>query len=57
MVPVRLAVMRPIAPAETERLRQQVSFEFNCVELWKNRTWPCCRLPLGAGALGLRTYV
>ncbi|UCG09824.1 MAG: DegV family protein [Dehalococcoidia bacterium] len=54
--PVHIAVMHAYASDEAERLRQRVSAEFNCVELWLTELSPIIGYACGTGALGLAYY-
>ena len=54
--PAHIAVMHAYAPAEAERLRQRVSAELNCVELWLTELSPIIGYACGTGALGLAYY-
>jgi fatty acid-binding protein DegV len=54
--PARVAVMHAYAPDEAEKLRQRVSAEFNCVELWLTELSPIIGYACGTGTLGLAYY-
>ncbi len=54
--PVHVAVMHAYVPEEAEILREQVSTEFNCVELWVTELSPVMGYATGTGTLGLAFY-
>jgi len=54
--PVHVAVMHAYAPDEAEKLKEQVSAEFNCVELWLTEFSPIMGYACGTGTLGLAFY-
>jgi DegV family protein with EDD domain len=54
--PVHVAVMHADIPEEGERLKQQVSAEFNCVELFLTEFSPIIGYSTGRGVLGLAFY-
>jgi DegV family protein with EDD domain len=54
--PVHVAVMHAYAPAEAEKLRERVSAEFNCAELWVTEFSPVMGYATGTGTLGLAFY-
>ena len=54
--PAHIAVMHAYAPDEAERLRQRVSAELNCAELWLTELSPIIGYACGTGALGLAYY-
>jgi len=54
--PVHVAVMHVYAQDEAERLKEKVSSEFNCVELWLTEFSPLMGYACGTGTLGLAFY-
>jgi DegV family protein with EDD domain len=54
--PVHVAVMHAYVPEEAEILRQQISREFNCVELWITEFSPVMGYATGTGTLGFAFY-
>ncbi len=54
--PVHVAVMHAYAPDEAERLKERVSAEFNCAELWLAEFSPLMGYATGTGTLGLAFY-
>ena len=54
--PVHVAVMHAYAPDEAERLKERVSSEFNCAELWVTEFSPLMGYATGTGTLGLAFY-
>ena len=54
--PVHVAVMHAYAPDEGERLKERVSSEFNCAELWLTEFSPVMGYACGTGTLGLAFY-
>jgi DegV family protein with EDD domain len=54
--PVHVAVMHVYAPEEAEKLKERVSSEFNCVELWVTEFSPVMGYACGTGTLGLAFY-
>lgn len=54
--PVHVAVMHAYAPDEAERLKERVSSDFNCVELWLTEFSPVMGYACGTGTLGLAFY-
>ena len=54
--PVHVAVMHAYAPDEAERLKERVSSEFNCAELWLTEFSPLMGYTTGTGTLGLAFY-
>jgi len=53
---VHVAVMHAYAPDEGEKLKERVSAEFNCVELWLTEFSPIIGYACGTGAIGLAFY-
>ena len=53
---VHVAVMHAYAPEEAERLKERVSAEFNCVELWLTEFSPVMGYATGTGTLGFAFY-
>jgi len=54
--PVHVAVMHAYVPEEAEILREQISKEFNCVELWITEFSPVMGYATGTGTLGFAYY-
>jgi len=54
--PVHVAVMHAYAPDEAERLKERVSSEFNCSELWITEFSPIMGYACGTGTVGLAFY-
>ena len=54
--PVHVAVMHVYALDEAERLKERVSSEFNCAELWITEFSPVMGYACGTGTLGLAFY-
>ena len=54
--PVHVAVMHAYALDEAEKLREQISSEFNCQELWLSEFSPVMGYATGTGTLGLAFY-
>jgi DegV family protein with EDD domain len=54
--PVHMAVMHAYAPADAEKLKEIVSAEFNCVELWVTEFSPVMGYACGTGTLGVAFY-
>jgi len=54
--PVHVAVMHAYALDEAERLKERVSSEFNCAELWLTELSPIMGYACGTGTLGLAFY-
>jgi len=54
--PVHVAVMHAYALDEGERLKERVSSEFNCAELWLTEFSPVMGYACGTGTLGLAFY-
>jgi DegV family protein with EDD domain len=54
--PVHVAVMHAYAPEEAEKLKERVSSEFNCAELWVTEFSPLMGYACGTGTLGLSFY-
>ncbi|TET38331.1 MAG: DegV family protein [Dehalococcoidia bacterium] len=53
---VHVAVMHADALEEAERLKERVSSEFNCIELWLSEFSPIMGYATGPGLLGLAFY-
>jgi DegV family protein with EDD domain len=53
---VHVAVMHAYAPEEAERLKERVSAEFNCAELWLTEFSPVMGYATGTGTLGFAFY-
>ena len=54
--PVHVAVMHAYAPDEAEKLKERISSEFNCVELWLTEFSPLMGYSCGTGTLGIAFY-
>jgi DegV family protein with EDD domain len=54
--PVHVAVTHAYALDEAQKLRERVSAEFNCVELWISEFSPLLGYATGTGTLGLAFY-
>lgn len=54
--PVYAAVLHAYAPEEAEKLKQRVSREFDCRELWISEFSPIMGYACGTGTLGLAFY-
>ena len=54
--PVHVAVMHVYADDQAEILKERVSSEFNCAELWVTEFSPLMGYACGAGTLGLAFY-
>ena len=54
--PVHVAVIHAYALDEAERLKERVSSEFNCAELWLTEHSPIMGYACGTGTLGLAFY-
>jgi len=54
--PVHVAVMHAYVPDEAERLKERVSSEFNCAEIWVTEFSPVMGYATGTGTLGLAFY-
>lgn len=54
--PVHMAVMHAYAPDDAEKLKEIVSAEFNCVELWVTEFSPVMGYACGTGTLGVAFY-
>jgi DegV family protein with EDD domain len=54
--PVHVAVMHAFAPEEAEKLKERVSSEFNCSELFITEFSPVMGYATGTGTLGLAFY-
>ena len=55
-IPVHMAVMHTYALEEAQRLKERVSAEFNCAELWVTEFSPVMGYACGTGTLGLAFY-
>jgi DegV family protein with EDD domain len=53
---VHVVVMHAYAPEEAEKLKERVSAEFNCAELWITEFSPVMGYATGTGTLGLAFY-
>ena len=54
--PVHLAVMHAYVPEEAEILKERISAEFNCAELWVTEFTPVMGYATGTGTLGFAFY-
>lgn len=54
--PVHVAVTHAYALEEAEKLKEQISSEFNCAELWISEFSPLMGYACGTGALGIAFY-
>ena len=54
--PVHVAVMHAYALEEAQRLKERVSSEFDCAELWLSEFSPVMGYACGTGTLGLAFY-
>jgi DegV family protein with EDD domain len=54
--PVHVAVMHAYAPDDAEKLRERISSEFHCVELWVTEFSPVMGYATGTGTLGIAFY-
>jgi DegV family protein with EDD domain len=54
--PVHVAVMHAYAADEAEKLKERVSSEFNCAELWVTEFSPLMGYACGTGTLGFAFY-
>jgi len=55
--PVHVAVMHAYAQDEGERLKERISSEFNCAELWLTEFSPVMGYACGTGTLGIAFYL
>jgi DegV family protein with EDD domain len=54
--PVHAALMHAYAPEEAEKLKERVTTEFNCVELWLSEFSPLMGYACGTGTVGVAFY-
>jgi fatty acid-binding protein DegV len=54
--PVHVAVMHAHTPDEAEKLRERISSEFNCAELFITEFSPVMGYATGTGTLGFAFY-
>lgn len=54
--PVHVAVMHAYAPEDASRLKERVSAEFNCAELWVTEFSPVMGYATGTGTIGFAFY-
>lgn len=54
--PVHVAVMHAYVPGEAEKLKERISAEFNCAELWVTEFSPVMGYATGTGTLGVAYY-
>jgi DegV family protein with EDD domain len=55
--PVRAAVMHAYALDEAEKLKERVTAEFNCLELWLSEFSPVMGYACGTGTVGVAFYI
>ena len=55
--PVHIAVMHAYAPDEAEKLKERISSEFECAELWISEFTPVMGSATGTGTLAIAYYV
>jgi len=53
---VHVAVMHAYAPDEAEKLKERISSEFHCAELWVAEFSPVMGFATGTGTLGIAFY-
>jgi DegV family protein with EDD domain len=54
--PVHVALMHAYAPEEAERLKERVTGEFNCIEVWLAEFSPIMGYACGTGTVGVAFY-
>ncbi len=54
--PVHVAVMHAYAPDDADKLKERISSEFNCAELWVTEFSPVMGYATGTGTLALAFY-
>ena len=54
--PVHVAVMHAYVPDEAEKLKERISSEFDCAELWLTEFSPIMGYATGTGTLGFAFY-
>ncbi|MFC1905314.1 DegV family protein [Chloroflexota bacterium] len=54
--PVHLAVLHAGNPDEAENLKQQMTAEFNCIEVWTGQFSPLMAYATGRGVIGIAFY-
>jgi DegV family protein with EDD domain len=54
--PIHAAVMHAYAPDEADKLKERVSTEFNCIELWLGEFSPVMGYACGTGTVGVAFY-
>ena len=54
--PVHVAVMHAYVPDEAEKLKERISSEFNCAELWITEFSPVMGYATGTGTVGFAFY-
>ena len=54
--PVHITLMHAYSPDEAERLKERVTAEFNCVELWVAEFSPVMGYATGTGTIGFAFY-
>jgi len=55
--PVHIAVLHTDTPGDADILKQQISNEFQCVELWVSQFSPLMAYATGRGVIGIAYYV
>ncbi len=54
---VHVAVTHAYAPDEAEKLKERISAEFNCIEIWLSEFSPVMGYACGTGTVGVAFYV
>jgi DegV family protein with EDD domain len=54
--PVHVAVTHAYVPDEAERLKERISAEFNCIEIWLSEFSPIMGYACGTGTIGTAFY-
>jgi len=54
--PVRVAVTHAYALEEAEKLKERISSEFNCIEVWLSEFSPVMGYACGTGTVGISFY-
>ena len=54
--PSHIAVTHAFAPDEAEKLKERISAEFNCIELWLSEFSPIMGYACGTGTVGVAFY-
>jgi len=55
--PIRCAIMHAYDPDEASKLKEVISSEFNCIEIWTTEFSPIMGYATGTGTLGAAFYV